>query len=201
MGNDGNLRSCIAEENNGPFLQMYESDCKNQGEDGKIFATVTLKMCNRNTDPKYIFRPNEKTKFKINSVSYYDGFVDGYTLDPNDPGFKNTGEFEPIYPGECKTMIQQLEIHSCGDKKKFPMGVQMEGNMNTALGVGQSYCYAYVNRKNIIKRYPDEAITNPTLLAPSIPNNVIMRTDGQCRSMVRIENFFADFELATTIPS
>ena len=142
-----------------------------------------MKMCNRNTDPRYIFRPNEKTKFKIDSKLYYDGFEDGYSLDPS--AIDSNGEFGPIYPGECKVMRQTQIIDACGDKKKYPMGVQMEGNMNTALGVGQSYCYAYVHRKNRIKRYPNECIGDPTCLAPLIPNDVVKVTDEKCKSMVR----------------
>lgn len=179
LDSDGKLRSCIAEEEDGPFLQIRQSDCVNYGVNGIIETTVTLKMCNMNVEPDYIFRPVDRTKFKIATKEYYDGFLEvddsgnAYSLDPSNVDVN--GEWPPIYPGECKTMVQKHSMDACNKPNKLPFSVQMDGNMNTALTelrdtyYGQSACYAYVHRKNAIKRFPDEIEENPTLLASPAP--------------------------------
>jgi len=150
------IYSCIAEEPNGPFLQIMQKECTDYGVNGIITATVTMSMCNENTKAGYIFKPKKsKTKFKIASTEKTDNFLDGYSL------YKN------IYPGECKTMIQTHTMNACEKPNNVPFSVQMEGNMNKALGVQKSFCYAYAHRKNTIKRFPDDILTNPTVLASS----------------------------------
>lgn len=175
---NGDLRSCIAEETNGPFLQIKQSDCVNYGVNGIIETTVTMKMCNLNVEEDFIFRPGDRTYFKIATDKYYDGFIEvdangePYSLAPFN---QVDGEWPPIFPGECKTMVQKYSMDACNKPNKLPFGVQMDGNMNTALTAsrdvyyGQSYCYAYVNRKNIIKRFPDEVEDDPTFLASPAP--------------------------------
>ena len=152
---DDKIYSCIAAEEDGLFLQIMQKDCVNYGVNGTITATVTMSMCNENTESGYIFKPNsDKTRFMIASKEQTN-FLDGYELN------------DDVKPGECKTMVQTHTMNTCEKPNNVPFSVKMEGNMNKALEVQKSYCYAYIHRKNRIKRFPDDILTNPTVFASS----------------------------------
>lgn len=167
------IYSCIAEEPNGPFLQILQKECTDYGVNGMITATVTMSMCNMNTEEDHIFKPNSKTQFKIARTPYTDNFQDGYSLDA----------YQTIKPGECKTMVQTHEMNACMKPNNVPFSVQMEGNMKESLNVQKSFCYAYTHRKNKIKRFPDNILGDPTFYAA--PSPAVVEQSGSCGNEVR----------------
>ena len=170
---EGVERSCISKTFETPFLRLLEKDCKTIGDDGIMTATITMKMCNKNTKDKHNFHPNmEESKFEIIGEVMNDGFVDGYSVS------------QAIPLNTCKTMVHTRAIDVC-ERKKFPLQVTMNGNM-PELGLRESWCYAFVHVKNKIKLYPDEVGDDPSYYAPSTAPLVVTekKTIGSCSTLV-----------------
>lgn len=200
--NKDGVKQCLGESEKKPFLRIAQADCVNEGDNGIITAKVTMKICNDNSEPDYIFRPKVKrngeelTKLDILNKSQYD-FDDGFDLKSQDP----------IYPGTCKTITGKQKINVCM-RKSFPLLVTMNGNMQKSLRVQESWCYAHIFRKNRIVRFDDNVISDKAFYAPdgglvvtetatedqckvkvSWTWNMIFRHQQNCSSLTSIRNF------------
>ena len=136
-------------------------------------ATITMKMCNKNTKDKHNFQPNiKKSRFEIIGNVTNDGLLDGYSLS------------QAIPLNTCKTMVQTSDIDVC-ERKMFPLQVTMNGNM-PELELRESFCYAFVHMKNKIKLYPNEVGDDPSYYAPSPAPLVVTEeeTIGSCSTLV-----------------
>ena len=170
---EGVERSCISKTFETPFLRLLEKDCTTIGDNGVMNATITMKMCNKNTKDKHNFQPNiKKSRFEIIGNVTNDGLLDGYSLS------------QAIPLNTCKTMVQTSDIDVC-ERKMFPLQVTMNGNM-PELELRESFCYAFVHMKNKIKLYPNEVGDDPSYYAPSPAPLVVTEeeTIGSCSTLV-----------------
>ena len=170
---EGVKRSCISKTFKTPFLRLLEKDCTTIGDNGVMNATITMKMCNKNTKDKHNFQPNiKKSRFEIIGNVTNDGLLDGYSLS------------QAIPLNTCKTMVQTSDIDVC-ERKMFPLQVTMNGNM-PELELRESFCYAFVHMKNKIKLYPNEVGDDPSYYAPSPAPLVVTEeeTIGSCSTLV-----------------
>ena len=127
---NGIEQPCLGKDNKVPFLHVREDKC-----DEDLDATITLSMCNLNSNPNFIIRPEvDKTYFRFGGKDITE--VDDL--------------FEDLLPGECREVKRQVAINTCS--KSNPMSVKLQGNMP---GLdGNSFCYGFVHRKNRIRLIP-----------------------------------------------
>ena len=128
--NNGIQQPCLSKDDKVPFLHVLQDKC-----DADLDANITLSMCNLNTDPNFIIKPDlMKTYFRFGAADIQ-GVAD---------------LFEDLGPGDCREVKRQVTINTC--TKNNPMSVKLQGNMP---GLdGNSFCYGYVHRKNRIRLIP-----------------------------------------------
>jgi len=156
---DGEEKSCISISDEEPFHAVRADLCQSN----PIQATITMTMCNENENtiitPYQL--PQDSTYFRYSGANF-----DVPDVQKN------------ILPNTCRTIIRQETIDTC--KKKWPMSIQLEGNMPSL--EGNSYCYCYVFRKSTIYVFPPPPIPSPLDPATTAPNK------GKKRLMLLFKN-------------
>lgn len=138
----GDERSCLAKNDYSYFLYEEEDKC------GDIFATITMTICNDNTEGNKSIMPWEKgTSFvfagkQLDSTTLFDRVLE---------------------PGQCHTITSEQTLNTCNKYPKYwAMSVQLKGNMPDISG--SNYCSCRLHRRSYVKKI--EAIkTRPTKLS------------------------------------
>ena len=136
---DGEEKSCISTNDTEPFHAVRADLCQNN----PINATITMTMCNENQNTTI-------TPYQLPETSTYFRY--------RGKDFEVPDVREDILPGTCRTIIRQETIDTC--IKKWPMSIQLEGNMINSVE-GNSYCYCYVFRRSTIYAFPPPPVPSP----------------------------------------